>query len=49
MKTGPEQCLEIGCANVYLIDLPGHGKSGGESSDEVGEYVAVVDAFLQSP
>ncbi|ACL04148.1 alpha/beta hydrolase fold protein [Desulfatibacillum aliphaticivorans] len=44
----PEECLEIGCANVYLIDLPGHGKSEGESKDDVGEYTAFVDAFCNA-
>ncbi|MBI9075928.1 MAG: alpha/beta hydrolase [Desulfatibacillum sp.] len=41
----PESCLTIGCANVYLIDLPAHGLSGGKNREDVGEYVAVVEAF----
>ena len=44
----PQECLEIGCANVYLIDLPGHGKSEGKNREDVDGYVAVVDAFCKA-
>ncbi len=44
----PVQTMELSCANVYLLDLPGHGKSSGKNQDSVDAYVDVVEAFCQA-
>lgn len=33
--------------NPIIIELPGHGESGGEGEDEIGKYAEDVHAFLK--
>ncbi len=35
-------------SNPIIIELPGHGESGGEGEREVGRYAGEVQAFLQT-
>lgn len=35
-------------ANVYSIDLPGHGGSGGSPSKDMGEYAKTMMAFIEA-
>jgi len=35
-------------ANVYALDLPGHGRSGSEGRGTIGEYGDLVVAFLDA-
>lgn len=35
-------------SNVYALDLPGHGQSGGEGRGSIGEYGDFVVAFLDA-
>jgi len=34
--------------NPIIIELPGHGESGGEGEEEIGRYVEDVHAFLKA-
>jgi len=34
--------------NPIIIELPGHGKSGGEGEEEIGRYAEHVHAFLKA-
>jgi pimeloyl-ACP methyl ester carboxylesterase len=34
--------------NPIIIELPGHGKSGGEGEQEIGRYAEHVHAFLKA-
>jgi pimeloyl-ACP methyl ester carboxylesterase len=35
-------------ANVYALDLPGHGRSTGRGRTSVGDYADTVDLFVQT-
>jgi len=35
-------------ANAVALDLPGHGGSGGDGKNDVGEYAGVVTDFIKS-
>jgi len=35
-------------ANVYAIDLPGHGRSGGDGRSKISEYAAFVIDFMDA-
>jgi pimeloyl-ACP methyl ester carboxylesterase len=35
-------------AQVIALDLPGHGRSGGEGCRTIGEYVAIVHGFVEA-
>ena len=39
--------LETTGANIYSVDLPGHGGSGGNARSDVSEYAAVVTALIK--
>ncbi len=34
--------------NPFIIELPGHGKSGGDGEQEIGKYAEQVHVFLRS-
>jgi len=34
--------------NPIIIELPGHGESGGEGEDEIGKYAEDIHAFLKT-
>jgi pimeloyl-ACP methyl ester carboxylesterase len=42
----PEELQCFGKANVYAIDLPGHGQSGGKGRDSVEAYTKFIEAFV---
>ncbi len=44
----PVEALEKFNANVYAVDLPGHGESSGVGRDDVDEYVAIMDGFCNA-
>ncbi len=44
----PAQLRRLEGANVYAIDLPAHGKSGGVGCASIGEYAAVLVGFLDA-
>jgi len=35
-------------ANIWSLDLPGHGESGGSARSDVSEYAAVVTALIEA-
>ena len=35
-------------ANIYSMDLPGHGDSGGSARQDMAEYAAVVTAMIEA-
>jgi pimeloyl-ACP methyl ester carboxylesterase len=39
---------ELRRLNALVIDLPGHGKSGGTGSDTIEAYTQTISAFLQA-
>ncbi len=40
--------LETLGVNVWSVDLPGHGQSGGKAREDVGEYAAVVEGLVKA-
>lgn len=44
----PAEMRRLPGATVYALDLPGHGRSGGEGCDTVMGYAEAVAAFLQT-
>ena len=42
----PERLRNFPKANVYAIDLPGHGRSSGYSRKSVDEYADFIEAFV---
>jgi len=44
----PEELRGLNGADVYAIDLPGHGRSTGKSRSSVEEYADVIDAFVSN-
>jgi pimeloyl-ACP methyl ester carboxylesterase len=44
----PAELRRLSGATVYTIDLPGHGRSGGQGYDTVEEYAEAVAAFLDA-
>jgi pimeloyl-ACP methyl ester carboxylesterase len=42
------QLQELQNANVYALDLPGHGRSGGAGRDTIADYSQVVLGFLDA-
>ncbi len=42
------QLQELQNANVYALDLPGHGRSGGKGRDAIADYSQVVLGFLDA-
>ncbi len=43
----PENLRSYSGANVYALDLPGHGRSGGSGCTSVGAYADFITAFVQ--
>ncbi len=43
----PENLRNYSGANVYALDLPGHGRSGGSGRTSVGAYADFITAFVQ--
>lgn len=41
----PREIQRLPGANVYNLDLPGHGRSQGGGYDEIAAYAAAVDGF----
>lgn len=46
-ESWPQEVLELDSANVYLLDLPGHGRSTGDNPGTVEGHAAVADAFCR--
>ena len=44
----PAQLRRLEGANVYALDLPAHGKSGGAGRASIGEYAAVLVGSLDA-
>jgi len=44
----PDALFSLTNANVYGLDLPGHGKSSGPGRRKVDEYADFVDAFSRA-
>jgi pimeloyl-ACP methyl ester carboxylesterase len=44
----PAELRQLAGASVYTIDLPGHGRSGGQGNDTIMGYAKAVAAFLQA-
>lgn len=44
----PPEIRQLPGATVYVLDLPGHGRSTGAGRRTVGEYVAVLVSFLEA-
>ena len=42
----PEELMKLPDYNVYMLDLPGHGKSSGTGRDSVAAYADVVAEFI---
>lgn len=42
----PESLATLTTHNVYVLDLPGHGRSGGRGRDSVAAYADVIAAFI---
>lgn len=42
----PAALRQLADANVYALDLPGHGRSAGEGSDSITAYAETVMAFI---
>jgi pimeloyl-ACP methyl ester carboxylesterase len=43
----PAEARRLASADVYALDLPGHGKSGGQGRTTVEDYAELVQAFVQ--
>lgn len=44
----PAELRRLSGATVYTLDLPGHGRSGGQGYDTIEEYAEAVAAFLDA-
>lgn len=44
----PPQMRRLAGQRIYALDLPGHGKSGGVGSQNIGDYARVVVDFLDA-
>jgi pimeloyl-ACP methyl ester carboxylesterase len=44
----PAELRRFSGATVYTLDLPGHGRSGGQGYDTIEEYAEAVAAFLDA-
>ncbi len=44
----PASLRRMDDATVYALDLPGHGKSGGQGRASVADYVTVLQSFLDA-
>ncbi len=44
----PEKLRNLSGINVYAIDLPGHGQSGGHGRKSVDDYADVTEAFVSA-
>jgi pimeloyl-ACP methyl ester carboxylesterase len=44
----PAELRRLSGATVYTLDLPGHGRSGGQGYDTIQGYAETVVAFLQA-
>jgi pimeloyl-ACP methyl ester carboxylesterase len=44
----PASLRRVDGVTVYALDLPGHGKSGGQGRASVGDYVTVLLGFLDA-
>jgi pimeloyl-ACP methyl ester carboxylesterase len=42
----PAELRRLPGATVYTLDLPGHGRSGGQGQDTIEDYAEAVAAFL---
>ena len=42
------QVQGLASANTYALDLPGHGRSGGEGRDSISDYSDVILRFLDA-
>lgn len=42
----PEELVKLPDYNIYMLDLPGHGKSSGSGRDSVADYADVVADFI---
>ena len=42
----PRGLGDLASCNTYVLDLPGHGRSGGHARDSVSAYAEVVEAFV---
>ena len=47
-QSWPAEIMEISAANVYVLDLPGHGYSGGDGAHEIAPYAACVEAVVEA-
>ncbi|MCC5812570.1 MAG: alpha/beta hydrolase [Ectothiorhodospiraceae bacterium] len=46
-RTWPASLGQLEGCNCYLLDLPGHGESGGSPREDITEYARVVTGFVQ--
>ncbi len=44
----PSNLSQLADCNLYSLDLPGHGRSGGEAMDRIEDYAAWVDEFVSA-
>ncbi len=44
----PAELRRLHGATVYALDLPGHGRSGGQGCDTIGDYAQAIIEFLNT-
>ncbi len=44
----PAKLRRLHGATVYALDLPGHGRSGGQGRDTIGDYAQAIVEFLNT-
>ena len=44
----PAELRRLHEATVYALDLPGHGRSGGQGCDTIGDYAQAIVEFLDT-
>jgi len=44
----PAELRRLHEATVYALDLPGHGRSGGQGCDTIGDYAQAIVEFLNT-
>jgi pimeloyl-ACP methyl ester carboxylesterase len=44
----PPQVRRLPDENVYALDLPGHGRSGGQGCDRIEDYVEQIKAWMDA-
>ncbi len=44
----PVELRRLHGATVYALDLPGHGRSGGQGCDTIGDYAQAIVEFLNT-